>query len=175
MARLNDLQLILLSSAAAREDGSLLPPPDSVGDRSPAIDKAIKSLLRRKLAEEMEVTINALAWRQDGDLLFGVAITDAGRAAIGVSDDTAEADEDAAPSPDADTVPTEPAREQTKAALVLEMLQRPEGATLDALVEATGWLPHTTRAALTGLRKKGHTVTSEKVDGIRHYRIATEA
>jgi hypothetical protein len=29
------------------------------------------------------------------------------------------------------------------------------GATLAALVKATGWLPHTTRAALTGLRKKG--------------------
>ncbi len=31
-------------------------------------------------------------------------------------------------------------------------------ATLDALIEATGWLPHTTRAALTGLRKKGYVI-----------------
>ena len=35
-------------------------------------------------------------------------------------------------------------------------MQRKTGATLDDLVEATGWLPHTTRAALTGLRKKGY-------------------
>jgi len=173
--RLNDLQLVLLSTAASREDGSLLPPPDSVGERSPAIDKAIKSLLRRKLAAEMEVTNGALAWREDGDLLIGVAITDAGRAAIGVADDTAMTDAVASPSPATDGAPAEPAQKQTKAALVLEMLQRPEGATLDALVEATGWLPHTTRAALTGLRKKGHTVTSEKIDGIRCYRIAAEA
>lgn len=33
---------------------------------------------------------------------------------------------------------------------------------LARLVEVTGWLPHTTRAALTGLRKRGYAVTSEK-------------
>ena len=36
------------------------------------------------------------------------------------------------------------------------MLSRPEGATLEAIVKATGWLPHTTYAALTGLRKRGY-------------------
>jgi hypothetical protein len=36
---------------------------------------------------------------------------------------------------------------------------------LDALVEATGWLPHTTRAALTGLRKRGYAVLLERQDG----------
>jgi hypothetical protein len=46
------------------------------------------------------------------------------------------------------------------------------GATLDEMVAATGWLPHTTRAALTGLKKKGHLVTSEKVDDLRRYRVA---
>lgn len=57
------------------------------------------------------------------------------------------------------------AKRQSKAALVLGLLQRPEGATIDQLVAATGWLPHTTRAALTGLKKKGHAVTSEKLEG----------
>jgi hypothetical protein len=36
------------------------------------------------------------------------------------------------------------------------MLSRPDGATLEALVKTTGWLPHTTYAALTGLRKRGY-------------------
>jgi hypothetical protein len=36
--------------------------------------------------------------------------------------------------------------------------------------QPAGWLPHTTRAALTGLKKKGHTVTSTKADGVRTYR-----
>lgn len=34
--RLSDLQLVLLSAAAQRDDGSLLPPPDSIGERTPA-------------------------------------------------------------------------------------------------------------------------------------------
>ncbi len=62
-------------------------------------------------------------------------------------------------------------RRASKTDLVLEMLERTEGATLDQLVEATGWLPHTTRAALTGLRKKGHEIISAKNDqNVRIYR-----
>ena len=68
---------------------------------------------------------------------------------------------------------TAPAKLQSKADLVLSLLQRPEGATIEQLVAATGWLPHTTRAALTGLKKKGHVVTSEKLEGQgRVYRVA---
>lgn len=64
----------------------------------------------------------------------------------------------------------------SKSAEVLAMLQRPEGATLDQLVIATGWLPHTARAALTGLKKKGHDVTSDKpAGGVRTYRVSTGA
>jgi len=60
----------------------------------------------------------------------------------------------------------------SKAAQVLDLLRRPEGATLAQMVEATGWLPHTTRAALTGLRKKGHAITKDKVNGTTRYSIA---
>ena len=63
-------------------------------------------------------------------------------------------------------------KQESKTSLVLGMLQRTEGATIEQLVVATGWLPHTTRAALTGLKKKGHAVTSDKVDGQgRIYRV----
>lgn len=62
-------------------------------------------------------------------------------------------------------VPPTPIKRASKSSEVLSLLQRPEGATLDQLVDATGWLPHTARAALTGLRKKGHVVTSEKREG----------
>lgn len=62
-----------------------------------------------------------------------------------------------------------------KTSRVLALLQRPDGATLDELVAATSWLPHTTRAALTGLKKKGYAVTSEKVEGQRQYRIVDGA
>lgn len=62
--------------------------------------------------------------------------------------------------------------EQSKREQLTKLLERDSGATLDEMVALTGWLPHTTRAALTGLRKKGHVITSNKVDGVRTYRAA---
>ena len=59
-----------------------------------------------------------------------------------------------------------------KTATVITLLQREGGASLGDLVAATGWLPHTTRAALTGLRKKGHVIDKVKVEGTTTYRIA---
>lgn len=70
------------------------------------------------------------------------------------------------------TKPGEAPKKSTKIEMVLSMLRRVEGATLAQMVEATGWLPHTARAALTGLRKNGHVITSEKLDGVRTYRVA---
>jgi hypothetical protein len=43
----------------------------------------------------------------------------------------------------------------SKQATIVKLMTRPKGATLDEMIEATDWLPHTTRAALTGLRKRG--------------------
>lgn len=57
---------------------------------------------------------------------------------------------------------------------VIGLLKRNGGATLADIVAATSWQPHTARAVLTGLRKKGHSITREKVDGISHYRIDTD-
>ena len=69
-------------------------------------------------------------------------------------------------------VEPKPAKPSSKSSLVLQMLQRPQGATIAQIVTTTGWLPHTTRAALTGLKKKGHQVTSEKAEGQdRVYRV----
>lgn len=70
---------------------------------------------------------------------------------------------------------TTAAKSPTKNDAVLALLKRPEGATLEQMVAATGWLPHTTRAVLTGFKKKGNVLISEKVDGVRTYRIATSA
>jgi Protein of unknown function (DUF3489) len=60
--------------------------------------------------------------------------------------------------------PTLSPREGTKLAQVLEFLRRDGGATLAELAAATGWLPHTTRAALTGLRKRGYEVTLDRTN-----------
>ncbi|RYG88504.1 MAG: DUF3489 domain-containing protein [Alphaproteobacteria bacterium] len=58
--------------------------------------------------------------------------------------------------------------------LLIALLQRPEGADMSAMSEATGWLPHSIRGAMAGaLKKKGHGVSSEKLDGRRVWRITT--
>ena len=54
----------------------------------------------------------------------------------------------------------------TKQQIMIEMLSRPEGATIEELVEATGWLSHTCRGAMSGALKKklGLAITSAKED-----------
>jgi Protein of unknown function (DUF3489) len=66
-------------------------------------------------------------------------------------------------------------REGTKQALLISMLRRPDGATVEEVVEATGWQKHTVRGAISGALKKKLSldVTSDKVEGRgRVYRIA---
>lgn len=63
-------------------------------------------------------------------------------------------------------------KQTTKTEKVVELLKRSKGASLEELTKATGWLPHTTRAAMTGLRKKGHTVERTTIDGVSRYSLA---
>ncbi len=62
-----------------------------------------------------------------------------------------------------------PAKSLSKQEALAALLLRDEGATLEKMIAATGWLPHTTRAAITGLRKKGFVIDSDKVGGVRTY------
>ena len=55
----------------------------------------------------------------------------------------------------------------SKLATVINLLQRSDGATISNLIEATGWLAHTTRAALTGLRKRDMPSSANGSMGIR--------
>jgi Protein of unknown function (DUF3489) len=57
-----------------------------------------------------------------------------------------------------------PPRTNSKGAALLALLQREEGASLDEMIERTGWQGHTVRAAMTGMRKKGH-VIDKRVSG----------
>lgn len=67
--------------------------------------------------------------------------------------------------------PSRPGGRQTKLQLAIDLISRPEGASLDELVKATGWQRHSTRGALAGaLRKKlGSPVIVEIMDGVRRY------
>jgi hypothetical protein len=62
-------------------------------------------------------------------------------------------------------------RAGSKQAVIIGMMMRPKGAALDELIAATDWLPHTTRAALTGLRKRGYAIERTRgEDKITRYR-----
>jgi hypothetical protein len=183
MAKLTDTQLVVLSKAAAREDGIGSIP---AGLNNAAAAKVAASLVSRKLMREVRSKPDMPVWRKDEEGRgTSLIITPEGREAIGIEDSENDSSKDTKPakegrhragqqpSPrDRSTTVDEP-RSGSKQALIIKMLSRKAGATLEALVDATGWLPHTTRAALTGLRKRGYTVLLERQDGKpSHYRIA---
>ena len=66
-----------------------------------------------------------------------------------------------------------PSRADSKQAQVLAMLRRKQGATIAAVMQATGWQPHSVRGFLAGVvrTKLGLTLVSEKTDEARVYRI----
>jgi hypothetical protein len=60
--------------------------------------------------------------------------------------------------------------------LITALLLRTEGASIAEMTGATGWQAHSVRGAMAGaLKKRGVIVTSDKVDGLRHYRASREA
>ena len=63
----------------------------------------------------------------------------------------------------------------TKQSMLICLLKQEGGASIAVIVEATGWQPHTTRAALTGLRKKGHAIERFRSDEKTRYRIVTSS
>ena len=66
------------------------------------------------------------------------------------------------------------ARDGSKTAKVIDLLKRPEGATLKELMKATGWQPHSVRGFLSGAigKKMGLKITSTKgEDGQRTYSV----
>ena len=177
MAKLSDTQLIVLSNAAAREECAAVVPPKM--NRAAAV-KVGSSLVARKLMREVRAKPGMPIWRTDkSGRSVSLIITRAGCDAIGV-DSAAKTNQPVANkgSSVAEAGSRHPAgvtpRAGSKQALVVEMLLKEPGATLDELVEATGWLPHTTRAALTGLRKRGFAVERFRHETIGSlYRIAS--
>jgi hypothetical protein len=180
-AKLTDLQLAILSAASKREDRCLKAPSSLKGG---AAQKVAAQLLTIGLVREIKAKAGMEAWRRDKETgqahslkltavgLRAIAVDGGGSRSIPGADGSTSTDEGpskaktAAKTPAALSImvgPTPPApRQGTKIARVLELLQRDEGAELGELIAATGWLPHTARAALTGLRNRGYEVRRER-------------
>ena len=83
MRKLNDTQLVILSTAAQRDDHAVLPIPDSIKAKGANRTKTIDGLIRKGLIEEKRAGTDAPVWRQaeDGQRMMLVA-TEAGIHAI---------------------------------------------------------------------------------------------
>ena len=172
--KLSDIQLLMLSTASQRDDGNLLPFAESVKTNDSRLTKAIQSLVAKGLVAESEANKPALTWRQEDDRRIGLVITGSGREAIAV-EPVGETPKAATSKPKKSRASRPSSakgeiRPGTKQAKLGEMLEREGGATIQEIVDATGWLPHTTRAALTGLRKRGWQISAAKEEGVSRYR-----
>ena len=165
MTKLSDAQRVILSAASQRTDRLALPLPKSL--KGGAAQKVVNALVEKGLLKEVKANrkLNDPVWRETEDgRAVTLVITDAGLSAIGIE---VEYQKTQAQKSGPKTIPTErKIREGTKQALVIEMLRRPEGATIAEIVEATFWASHTTRGFLAGALKKklGLVIESHKDD-----------
>ncbi len=184
--RLSDAALLLLGQAAAREDRLLLPPPAALRARGSALQKVLQALLKAGLVTEVPVATEAQSWRSGADgARIGLVIAVEGFRAIGLPALMPAAP--AAPAPVAlvsaaitvgqgGSPAAEPAGRITKQATLIAMLSDDAGASVPTLSETLKWQIHTVRAALTGLRQKGHELARTKdAHGTTIYRMTGRA
>jgi Protein of unknown function (DUF3489) len=188
--KLSDSQLVVLSAAAQREDHCLVAPPKIKGGAAQKF--AAKLLAAGFAKEiKAKPGMPAWRRDEDAGQSYVLKLTAAGLKAIAVDGEESKAPAES-PGPVGDTVNAPMMSESTppptadslvarraessstarpttstprggaKLTQVMGLLRRDQGATLAELVAATGWLPHTTRAAMTGLRKRGYAVTLDR-------------
>ena len=170
MPKLTDTQLVILSAAANREDRAVLPLRKSLKTKGAVVTKTLDGLRKKGLLEEKPASREAAAWRQgkDGRRMM-LVITKAGLGALD-GEPARESSKQPTPSkarmkkPRAVQKPAAPklkskqslpaVRPGTKQALLIDLLKRKTGATLDEAIAATGWQPHSVRGAISGALKK---------------------
>jgi hypothetical protein len=180
MTELSVAQRVILAKASQRDDRIAIPLPDHL--KGGAAKKVVASLLAKGLVEELEVRPGQPVWRagKEGGSMT-LRVTEAGLTALGPAPAPSPTKTKRAVTADK-TKPRGPKRPEprklrtdTKQAQLISMLKRAKGATIDEIVEALDWQPHTVRGAIAGALKKklGLKVASENVERRgRVYRIA---
>lgn len=176
----SDTQSLILSRAATRPGNLALPLPE--GLVGAAAKMVVGKMIARGWLEEVEANLRRgePMWRETGDGHGTTLIaTETGLEAIGIEPVVASAvasARKAKPKPEPeptqtsdaiDTVKPVATRAGAKQAQIIAMLQRPEGASIAEIVEATSWRAHTARGAISGAIKKklGLPIITEKVEG----------
>ena len=168
--QLSDAQAVILSTACARGDGMVF--PVTTGLKGGAVGNVCKSLLKRGLIEEVAATDLNTVWRHDEERgPITLRATPLAYSTLGITEEP----EGPAGWPAGAPAP-QPARRRsgTKQETLIAMLRAEGGATIDEIVAALDWQPHTARGAMSGALKKklGLDLTSEKVEGRgRAYRL----
>jgi hypothetical protein len=197
MTKLSDPQAVILSAASQRDDGAILPLPETLKIKGGAVDKVLGSLRAKGLIDHqgaprgddpapLRITragLQAIGVETEDDASEGATPADTGRTS---ADGGAQAIDAATPATEADgaatpaetgkvakrkaksTKPKKAAADEkptprtgTKQAQMIEMLKRPEGATVEQIAAATGWQHHTIRGAISGALKKKLGLTVE--------------
>jgi hypothetical protein len=182
MPQLSDSQLVVLTAACQRPDRCAFPVTARL--KGNAAGNVLKSLLNKGLIKEVRAKRDDTVWRHDEERgRMTLVATDAAFAALGIdagdekesvetdATDSAPPDPEAEPKQRSKTRSTkEPkvprTRDGSKQAQLIAMLRRAKGATIDEIVAALAWKPHTVRGAIAGALKKklGLEVTSDKVE-----------
>jgi hypothetical protein len=162
--------------------------PERVTEK--AAQKLWATLIAKCLVREVRAKADMSVWRRnEAGRAMALVVTKLGREAIKRDDDRQKDDaaadartppaiagaafsQMAASSRSERTIP----RQGSKLAEVMALLGRQQGVGIEELTSVTGWLPHTTRAALTGLRKRGYAIERSRTEkGGSVYRVVLAA
>jgi hypothetical protein len=170
MPKLTDTQTIILSAGAQRPESIALPLPKGLAGA--AAKMAVSKMIEHGWLQEVDANLRRgePLWRETGDGHgTTLVVTEAGLLAIGIEPVVAatmtnlhKAKLELVATPQNETeTPTALAtpkpiaiRAGTKQAKIIALLQRPEGASINEIVEATGWAAHSARGMISGGLKK---------------------
>ena len=163
MTKLTETQTTILTAGAQRPENIAMPLPKGLAGA--AAKMAVTKMIERGWLQEVDANLRRgePLWRETGDGLgTTLVVTDAGLRVIGIEPTLAQTM--AVNQKDSEQVKSPTPRAGTKQAMLIDLLRTPDGATMDEIVAATGWLAHTARGAMSGAlgKKLGLVVTSEK-------------